>query len=127
LGDSPEKESRFTYSTITSPLDYNHPVSGNREFGIFANPTGGGYTFYTMGVDRTSDWKFAIGNATGYGFSKADELWTNIQKNMAAYINANGGSATVQTPIIARPNWNAVKNYLMGKISFATLKAQLGC
>ncbi|MDP3665846.1 MAG: hypothetical protein Q8R50_04130, partial [Sediminibacterium sp.] len=31
-------KSRFTFSTISSPLDYAHPVSGNREFGIFTEP-----------------------------------------------------------------------------------------
>jgi hypothetical protein len=82
---------RFTFSTITSPLDYNHPVSGNREFGIFENPNGDGYTFYIMGVDRQSDWMFALANTFGNSFAKADELWSSIQKNMTNFLNNQGG------------------------------------
>jgi len=26
----------YKYSTMTSPLDLNHPVSGNREYGVYA-------------------------------------------------------------------------------------------
>ena len=28
----------WTFTTIESPVDWNHPVSGNREFGLVANP-----------------------------------------------------------------------------------------
>lgn len=123
---SPYK-SRFTYSTISSPLDASHPVSGNREFGLFANPNNNGYTFYTMGVDRTTDWLFALGNSASWGFNAADRLWSNVQLKMAAYINNNGGQAYVQMPVIARPKWNHVDRYLRGEISFTLLKKLLGC
>jgi len=63
----------------------------------------------------------------GTGFAKADALWNNIQKNMVSYINANGGQAVQQAPVIARPNWNDVKDYLQGKIDFTELKRRLGC
>jgi len=117
----------FSNSTISSPLDGSHPVSGNREFGIFANPNNNGYTFYTMGVDRTTNWFFGVGNATGWGFNSADNLWTNVQGKMAAYINNNGGQAYVQAPVIARPKWNHVDRYLRGEITFTLLKKILGC
>lgn len=123
---SPYK-SRFTYSTISSPLDANHPVSGNREFGIFANPNNNGYTFYTMGVDRTTDWFFGFLNSFDWGFSAADALWTNVQTKMVNYINNNGGQAYVQAPVIARPKWNQVDRYLRGEITFTLLKKLLGC
>jgi hypothetical protein len=51
-------KTRFTYSTVYAYQDLEHPVSGNREIGIFANPGGTGYTFHTMGVDRTTNWLF---------------------------------------------------------------------
>lgn len=120
------EKDRFTFTTITSPLDNNHPVSGNREFGIFGNAATG-YTFYTMGVDRTSDLTFSAGNWLLHGFDKADALWSNVQKNMAAYITKLGGQATVLKPVTTRPDWDAVKDYLQGKIDFATLKKRLGC
>lgn len=118
---------RFTYSTISSPLDGNHPVSGNREFGIYANPGGNGYTFYTMGVDRTSDWFFGVGNSAGWGFDSADALWKGMQDKMTDFINNNGGQAYRQEPVIARPKWSQVQKYLRGEISFSLLKARLGC
>ena len=121
------QRNRFTFTTITSPLDYNHPVSGNREFGIFGDPAANDFTFYTMGVDRTSDWMFSLVNSKNTVFNGADALWTNIQKNMVKYINTNGGQAMQQVPIIARPNWDDVKDYLQGKIDFTELKRRLGC
>lgn len=120
-------KARFTYSTISSPMDYNHPVSGNREFGIMANPNNDGYTFYTMGVDRTTDWIFSWGNATGLGFDSADALWSNVQQKMVNYINNNGGQAYIQPPVKARPKWNQVERYLRGEISFTLLKKLSGC
>ena len=111
----------------SSPLDYNYPVSGNREFGIFANPGGSGFTFYTMGVDRTSDWVFGNLNTFDWGFNAADRLWSNVQQKMVQYINNNGGQAYIQTPVKARPNWRNVDRYLRGEITFSQLKHLLGC
>jgi len=120
-------KTRFTYSTINSPLDFAHPVSGNREFGIFANPNNNGYTFYTMGVDRTTDWMFGAYNFRNAAFEAADELWSNMQLKMAQYVNNNGGHATVYTPVKARPKWDKVEKYLKGQITFTLLKILLGC
>lgn len=120
---------RFTYSTISSPLDYNHPVSGNREFGIFANPSGNGYTFYTMGVDRTTDFFITAGNWISFdaGFAAADALWKSVQSKMENFVNTNGGQAYKVAPVIARPRWNHVGRYLRGEITFTLLKRLLGC
>lgn len=120
----------FKFSTLETPFDYEHPVAGNREFGIFSNSnTPGQYTFYTMGVDRIWDWITEFGNISNYGFIKADELWTNIQQNMITYISNNGGVATnyAQPKIVARPKWNDVKEFLLGHIDIAELKRRLGC
>lgn len=74
---------RFKFTTITTPLDFSHPVSDNREFGVYAETTQPGeYIFYTMGVDRTSDIIFNAGNTIFNGFGKADALWSNMQKNI---------------------------------------------
>lgn len=120
-------KSRFMYSTISSPLDIAHPVSGNREFGIFANPGGNGYTFYTMGVDRTTNIFFGIGNTFNMAFNAADNLWKHVQQKMTAYVNNNGGQAFPHTPIIARPRWDRVEKYLRGQMTFSMLKQTLGC
>lgn len=120
----------FKFSTMTSPLDNNHPVSGNREFGVYNDPgRPGEHTFYIMGVDRVSDWQFAVGNRMVDGFNIADNLWTDIQTQMIAYINSHGGHAdTYNKPnYIARPDYNAVQDYLDGTIDLAELKQRLGC
>jgi hypothetical protein len=104
---------------MAKPLDTDYPVAGNREFGIFnttSNPNE--FTFYTMGIDRISDWIFALlsfGNSTNiYIFDGGDALWSNMQKNMTLFINNHGGHAENYTPakIKARPNWIDVEDYL---------------
>ncbi|MFD1259026.1 hypothetical protein ACFQ3S_19640 [Mucilaginibacter terrae] len=122
----------FKFTTMTSPLDVNHPVSGNREFGVYADPRpghAGHFTFYTMGVDRASDWMFHYGNEALGGFKAADKLWSNMQEQMINYINSHGGQAGFydNKHTIARPDWDAVKEYLQGDIDLATLKQKLGC
>jgi hypothetical protein len=122
---------RFQVSTVTSPLDHNHPVSGNRVFGVYSDQNRPGeFVFYIMGVDRTSDWKFALLNVRSTGFDMSDKLWQNVQQNMISYINSlPGGNAVYYTPaqVVARPHWDDVKNYLMGYITFEQLKTKLGC
>jgi len=122
---------RFKFSTMETPADHDHPVSGNREFGIYADPAHPGeYSLYTMGVDRTSDWMYSVLNwADNTVFDGADKLWSNIQKNMIQFINANGGSASYYYPqrIAARPKWGEVYDYLRGFQTFAQLKQKLGC
>jgi hypothetical protein len=129
--DSVSKKYRFTFTTMETPLDHDHPVSGNREFGVYADPSRPGeFVFYTMGVDRTSDWMYSLLNwSTNAVFDGADKLWKSIQKNMVKYITDNGGQAGYYTPstIIARPKWEDVKEFLKGEIDFATLKQRLGC
>ncbi|MBS1495975.1 MAG: hypothetical protein JSU03_11010 [Bacteroidetes bacterium] len=124
------EQDKFKFSTLETPFDFEHPVAGNREFGIFntqANPNQ--YTFYTMGVDRVWDWGAALENLFFNGFKHADELWYNIQSNMKKFINDNGGNANFynQKSYIARPNWDDVKDYLKKLIDFPTLKQRLGC
>jgi hypothetical protein len=122
----------FKFTTLTSPYDYNHPVSGNREFGVYPDPNNpGSYTFYTMGVDRISDWKFALFNQVSNGgvFTGASNLWRAMQANMISDIIAHGGQADYYPTheFIARPDYDVVKDYLEGTISLAELKQQIGC
>ncbi len=122
----------FKFSTMTSPLDFNHPVSGNREFGVYPDPQNPGtYTFYTMGVDRVSDWQFGFIDyvTNGITFRGADQLWSAMQSNMINYINTHGGHAEFYSKksYIARPDYNLVKDYLEGRISLAQLKSKIGC
>jgi hypothetical protein len=126
---------RFTFTTMATPLDFSHPVAGNREFGIYRSTDPlhpNEFVFYTMGVDRTSDWVFDLGNSMLNGFAKADKLWSSVQKNMINFINkpSSGGLAQYHGPpasVKARPKWDDVKDYLKGLITWETLKQRLGC
>ncbi|MBL0145384.1 MAG: hypothetical protein IPP48_06130 [Chitinophagaceae bacterium] len=125
------EKNRFKFTTMSSPLDHEHPVAGNREFGIYntiANPNE--LTFYTMAVDRTWDIWNTLGEVTFNGFEQADALWLNVQENVKNYINSQpGGNAQFyyKRSYGSRPQWDDVKDYLKGNISFETLKQRLGC
>jgi hypothetical protein len=78
----------FKFSTLKTPIDYNHPVAGNQEFGVYKSTDvlhPNDYVFYTMGVDRISDEVFALGDWLNHrlagnptGFEIADKLWRNM-------------------------------------------------
>lgn len=51
---SDSQESSWIFTTLKSPRDWDHPVSGHRKFGYEKN-TDGSFTFYTRGVDRVTE------------------------------------------------------------------------
>ncbi len=122
----------FTLSTLVTPFDGYHPVSGNRRFGIYTD-TSGGFTFYTMGVDRISKNSFVFGSVlsdffTGSsGFEEADLLWTGMQNNVVDYINNHQGSASnyARRNYIVRPKYADIVDFLKEVISFQQLKDKL--
>lgn len=121
---------RFTFTTMETPLDNEHPVAGNREFGVYADPKRlGEYTFYTMGVDRVWDLGAAFKNGVANGFERGDELWSSIQANILQYIINQGGQAEFYAPprYTPRPNYEAVKDFLNGYGDINDLKRKLGC
>jgi hypothetical protein len=131
---------RFTFSTMKTPIDYDHPVAGNREFGIYPSQDQqhpNDFVFYTMGVDRISDWLFASGAwlhdviTQSPPFGAADDLWTSVQQKMVNFINNSpGGQAYLYTTpsIKARPKYSSdLKDYLLGTIDWTELKTRLGC
>jgi hypothetical protein len=124
----------YTFSTMHSPLDDYHPVSGNRRFGI-AETDPGHYMFYIAGVDRISTKGIGLGNSLGKafgvnGFQKAIELWRKFQTNLISFINSNGGAAnypSVDAEFTSLPNWADVEAYLKKQIDYPELKRRLGC
>ncbi len=118
----------FIFSTLVTPFDGYHPISGNRKFGIYTDNSGG-FVFFTMGVDRISRRDFEIGNNIkdffgASGFEIADALWTGMQQNVINYINNSGGSAQnySRPNYTARPNYADVEQFLLGNISYQQLK-----
>jgi hypothetical protein len=90
----------------------DHPISGNREFGI--QPIGNGsYRVYTRAVDRalrpTDYFDAKLAPSEDIVFNGADKLWRSFQSNLAEYVNQRGGSAAVDKPIINRHSLNAVE------------------
>ena len=126
----------FTVSTMETPLDFEHPVAGNRRFGIYSDPDHPGeFVFYTMGVDRIWDDTFAFGNWFGgratkeSGFDAADDLWSSLQEGMIQFIQGNEGTSSYYSNhnSIARPKWKDVEKYLKEDFDFIELKRRLRC
>jgi len=63
----------WVFSTLRTPNDLDHPVSGNREFG-FVPTVAGEFMFYTRSADRVTNWlgdlvaETVYGAAHGFGF-----------------------------------------------------------
>jgi hypothetical protein len=117
----------FLVKTLRSPLDVDHPVSGNRTWKIDPDPVNGGFTFYTRAVDRVTGFFPNLVNNMFVHFSVPDDLWESMQTKMANFINTHGGSATVGSSFIARPRWSVVKDFLKGNKTLAQLRAAYGC
>lgn len=101
----------WTFTTIQTPHDFQHPVSGNRKFG-FDQQNDGSYVFYTRGADRATglmDW--ALSGGINVIFEEAHKLWLSFQHKIASFVNENGGSARIQAPTSRRYDWEIVKKY----------------
>lgn len=132
-------QASFTVTTLKTPLDGMHPVSGNRRFGIQVDNVNGGYTFYVSAVDRITSSLFEVPNnvlgAFGFqtGFDQADALWRGMQYKIISFITASssGGSASLYNgspEIIARPKFDDIKTFLQNpNMSIAELKILMGC
>jgi hypothetical protein len=77
----------FTPVTIGRAFPGEHPVSGNREFGLRPGP-GNGWTIYTRGVDRVLA---SLLPGEDIVFGGQDALWRSFQNGVASYVNAAGG------------------------------------
>jgi hypothetical protein len=124
---SNQNSSSWTFTTIESPFDWSHPVSGNREFGLNQN-LDGSFTFFTRGVDRVAESTDEfMGNLPlmETAFDGGEELWAKLQDNIESFVNdpINGGKAQKQTPTINRPNWEDVMDVLNGEKPIS----DLGC
>jgi nucleoid-associated protein YgaU len=90
----------WTFSTIHNSQDLDHPVSGNRMFGIQQGVHGDGsifHEFYIRGADITSNLtSTVISNVfNDKVFSDADILWRDVINNINKFVNKNGGTSTI--------------------------------
>jgi hypothetical protein len=98
------KPQYYAVSTINTPDTGDHPVSGHRMFG-YANETGK-TVFFTRAADRTTS---LPPGAEDVAFYTAEKLWEGMQERVAAFMNDNGGAATVVEPFSERFNATAVR------------------
>jgi len=95
---------RFSTVTIGSIIIGTHPVAGNREFGLRARP-GGSYVFYTQATDRAFDDLPSEDTV----LNGAKDLWQAFQVNLRDFVQANGGRASAETPLVQQPLFEDVK------------------
>lgn len=104
-------ENHWIFSTVHTPADFYHPVSGNRQFGFYAfrgpsidrTPYGGSF-IYTRAADRVSP---SILNAqlAGTIFGGGHQTWLSFQRRLASYVNEVGGKAAIVAPYSTRYPW----------------------
>jgi hypothetical protein len=78
---------RMIATTVRTPLDGEHPISGNRTWGIKEDSDNGGFYFFTTGADRISGNPGTVLNTWAErlpifssGLDNADKLWTSLQE-----------------------------------------------
>lgn len=122
----------WTFTTLEAAGDWTHPVSGNREIGYFYDPKdglNGSYTFYTRGVDRITesiDTEIATWMQLDSPFQGGDNLWFSFQNGIADFVNDsnNGAGLAIALPYVTnRPNWEEIKDVLLGNKPIS----DLGC
>lgn len=82
------KETSWIFSTIQNPQDFQHPVSGNRQFGLkYENYE---YIFFTRGADRlTGVMDEQLGDPTA--FDQADKLWKSMLSKITEFVISHNG------------------------------------
>jgi len=94
----------WIFSTVNSPNDGSHPVSGNRRFGVFLADDEKIYV-YTMGADRCTDRLIATTPAVEIVWTGADQTWKSFQSKITDLIKNHGGIANAMQPISRRYDW----------------------
>jgi len=95
----------WTFTTVYSPDDRTHPVSGNRDFRFTTKGVKDESIFFTAGVDRITNpldnFFFPV-----TVFKSADKLWTTLMRNIVQFINKSGGKASLNPRLWMQVPWN---------------------
>jgi hypothetical protein len=92
-------------------MSCSHPVNGACAFGSIPASSSGA-TFYIREADRINysaveligkALNVSSGTTTPLQFTEGDRLWKSLEKNIASFVNAHGGSATVKPPLPIAP------------------------
>ena len=94
----------FSPVTIGAATPGEHPVSGNRHFGISEGGSTANVkaTIFTRAADRAID-NYLPPYDTVY--NGGHKLWVGFQKKVNEYINNNGGQSRIIEPETYRPKW----------------------
>lgn len=117
----------WVFSTVWTPHDLFHPVSGNRMFGFYDSSVQSpvatsndyafsgdlnryrtkSFTFYTMGSDRAAS---VTSRSSPFMLFESQKLiWTHFCKNLVEYISKNNGIAELQQWRTHPLDWDRVK------------------
>lgn len=111
------EDDNWTFSTVKSPRDQDHPVSGNRRFAIMVADDGKTYLF-TLGSDRCTDYRIASSPLLIEPvWFFADKLWKSFQQKAADLVGSLGGIANIVPPISKRHDWSHVVTGYFGPTS----------
>jgi hypothetical protein len=83
----------WMFSTIETPDNGEHPVSGHREFYIQEND--GEWRFWIQGLDMFSTDVMGVSEPQEYAYKSAQILWISFQKIIENFINTNNGEAKI--------------------------------
>ncbi len=93
----------WIFSSIYTPFDTDHPVSGNRQFGL--RQDGDDWIFYIRAADRATRFHYDLLGEQAV-FAGADTLWQEVSSNIALFANdENTGAAEVTPRSSARYFW----------------------
>jgi hypothetical protein len=99
----------FRLSTVFTSRDFEHPVTGSREFGFETGPVEHS-RIYTRGADRPTG---LIDDLLDHViFAGGDHIWRGWQGGFAAWVHQHGGEAIVLSPTIHRVAWSDVDTFL---------------
>jgi hypothetical protein len=97
----------WIFTTVHTPSGGDHPVSGNRHFGIEPHDDGS-FSFFNKGADRATGRLDQI--IWSVGLSKTREIWQALQQAVADFVTSKKGEATVIRPIQFVVDWDFVKH-----------------
>jgi subtilisin family serine protease len=98
-------ERHWRFSTVKTPRDGWHPISGTREWGITS--VDAGFEVYTRAADRLCCPEGGV--LFPAAFRIADQLWRSFQSGVATLVNSNGGAATIRSPMFDQQWWPSVR------------------
>ncbi len=123
--------SSWMFTTVKTPKDGLHPVSGNREFGYKAN-LDGSIEIYTSGVDRFTLYKdeklgeylvdLTLGVVAEDAFYGADKLWKSFQKGLKENLERRGMVVEIIRQDPLRIDFFEIRRFLKGEIELEEIQ-----